>query len=373
MLASVEDSSRKTSRRVKRPANDKSTARAAAKRVTTHGRCTTESESVSTEPSSSNVSETGSFTDSSSANRALERCLSFKTETSLYEQKKADVVVGVDEVGRGCLAGPVVACACYISPTEAPKFKGVQDSKALDEPQREHVYSSLSQCSNVFFETSQRSPEDIDSTNILNETLEAMTTAVEALLPRLAAREPHQKNIKCHVLVDGNRVPPRLRDAKPRTINNSIVTLTCEPYIKGDAHVFSIAAASILAKVTRDRQLNALALQHPAYGFERHKGYATSDHVEAIQQSGVLAVHRLTFRPICSLLLADDTLWPKDRVRVELDPVERRRIRQRQIVQERKPRVTPTATLDRFLGSSSLLVLANPKALPTNTPAARCP
>ena len=178
-------------------------------------------------------------------------------------------IAGVDEAGRGPWAGPVVAAAVVLDPARLPL--GIDDSKALDEDRRQIVYDRIVACSE--FAVGIADVERIDRDNILNATLWAMSEAVAALRqrPRLT-------------LVDGNRAP-RL-DCATRTI------------VKGDAKCLSIAAASIVAKVTRDRLMADLALAHPGYGFERHKGYGTPEHKEALARLGVSPQHRRSFRPI---------------------------------------------------------------------------
>lgn len=178
-------------------------------------------------------------------------------------------VVGVDEAGRGPWAGPVVAAAVVLDPEKMPK--GIDDSKALDADAREVAYASI--VATAQFAVGIGCVERIDRDNILNATMWAMAEAVSALQvkPRLA-------------LIDGNRAP-RLK-CQHRTI------------VKGDAKCLSIAAASIIAKVTRDRIMVALGEKFPGYGFERHKGYGTPEHRESLQRLGVCEHHRRSFEPV---------------------------------------------------------------------------
>ncbi|MEW5963242.1 MAG: ribonuclease HII [Pseudomonadota bacterium] len=178
-------------------------------------------------------------------------------------------IAGVDEAGRGPWAGPVVAAAVILDPARIPV--GIADSKQLDEDAREIVYRHLVEAAQVAIAIAD--PDRIDRDNILNATMWAMAEAVRGLAcrPRLA-------------LIDGNRTP-RL-DCATRAI------------VKGDARCLSIAAASIVAKVTRDRLMVALAREHPGYGFERHKGYGTPEHQAALQRLGVSAIHRRSFKPV---------------------------------------------------------------------------
>jgi ribonuclease HII len=178
-------------------------------------------------------------------------------------------VAGIDEAGRGPWAGPVVAAAVVLDPAHLPH--GLDDSKALDEDAREAAYKRIvasARCGVGVADVAR-----IDRDNILNATLWAMQQAVAALgvRPRLA-------------LVDGNRAP-RLECAT-RTI------------VKGDAKCLSIAAASIVAKVTRDRTMVELGAAFPGYGFERHKGYGTPEHKDALARLGVTPLHRRSFRPV---------------------------------------------------------------------------
>lgn len=178
-------------------------------------------------------------------------------------------VAGIDEAGRGPWAGPVVAAAVVLDPDNIPD--GITDSKALDENGRETVYARIVATSR--FAVGIADVTRIDTDNILNATMWAMAHAVSQLeiAPRLA-------------LIDGNRAP-KIKCAT-RTI------------VRGDAKCLSIAAASIIAKVTRDRIMRELARDYPAYGFERHKGYGTPEHRDALSRHGVTPLHRRSFRPV---------------------------------------------------------------------------
>ena len=178
-------------------------------------------------------------------------------------------VAGVDEAGRGPLAGPVVAAAVTLDPDRIPP--GIADSKSLDAEQREALFPRILATCDVGVGIAE--VDRIDRDNILNATMWAMAAAVTHL-----GRPPRL------VLIDGNRAP-RLA-AATRTI------------VKGDARCLSIAAASIVAKVTRDRLMTALAGSYPGYGFERHKGYGTPEHLAAIERLGVCPEHRRSFRPV---------------------------------------------------------------------------
>ncbi len=186
-------------------------------------------------------------------------------------------IAGVDEAGRGPWAGPVVAAAVVLDLDCLPV--GIADSKALRVQERDAAFASIQKNARVGVGVADVG--QIDRDNILNATMWAMAEAVAQLeeMPRL-------------VLVDGNRRPPVGCEA--RTV------------VKGDAKCLSIAAASIVAKVTRDRLMTDLAEVYPGYGFERHKGYGTPQHREALHRLGATPIHRRSFRPVqLALGLAD--------------------------------------------------------------------
>ena len=178
------------------------------------------------------------------------------------------VICGVDEAGRGPLAGPVYAAAVILSPDRP--IEGLNDSKKLSEKKREALYDVIIENAEAYCIASA-SVAEIEEYNILGATYLAMTRAVEGLSvqPQLA-------------LIDGNRIPPQLNVA-------------AQTVIKGDAQSESIAAASILAKVTRDRLLVELDAQYPQYGFAVHKGYGTKAHTAALKEYGPCPEHRPSF------------------------------------------------------------------------------
>lgn len=180
------------------------------------------------------------------------------------------LLAGVDEVGRGSLAGDVIAAAVILDPQQP--IAGLADSKKLSVKKREQLYVEIQQKA-LAWAVARASVEEIDRLNILQASLLAMTRAVEAL-----TTQPE------HVLVDGNRLPRwRYRAAA---------------IVKGDDRVPTIAAASILAKVTRDRELVELDLRYPGYGLADHKGYPTATHLAALQRLGVTPIHRRSFGPV---------------------------------------------------------------------------
>ena len=186
------------------------------------------------------------------------------------------LLAGVDEAGRGPLAGPVVAAAVILD--ELAPIKGLRDSKVLTARARERLFDEIrarALCCSI----AQASVEEIDTLDILQATLLAMQRAVDGLRLR-----PHK------VLVDGNRLP--------------VLTMAAQAIVKGDAKVRAISAASILAKVYRDRLCQELHAQHPEYGFGGHKGYPTTAHLAALREHGPCAQHRRSFAPVRALLVA---------------------------------------------------------------------
>jgi ribonuclease HII len=189
------------------------------------------------------------------------------------EQQYAGVICGVDEAGRGPLAGPVVAAAVILDRYHVPA--GIHDSKKLSKAKRDALINDIKQHSR--WAIGSASVEEIDALNILQATKLAMKRAVEGL-----AQSPDV------ALVDGNQ-PPRL---------------SCKAVcvVKGDSLSLSIAAASIIAKVTRDEMMEDLGNQYPNYGFEKHAGYGTASHMAALATYGACAAHRKTFRPVAAAI-----------------------------------------------------------------------
>jgi len=188
------------------------------------------------------------------------------------------MIAGVDEAGRGPLAGPVVAAAVVLDPAQMPQ--GLADSKRLSAVQRERLFEDILQRA-VCHAVGSASVEEIDRLNIFKATMLAMERAVAGLRPAPLA-----------IVVDGKHTPR--------------VACPAEAIVKGDSKVPAIMAASILAKVTRDRIMDQLAIEFPAYGFERHRGYPTPDHLAALIAHGPSRVHRRSFRPVRVLLEATD-------------------------------------------------------------------
>ena len=179
-------------------------------------------------------------------------------------------VAGVDEAGRGPLAGPVVAGAVILDPHNP--IDGLQDSKRLTAARRELLYVEI-QKKALAWAVASADVGEIDRINILQATMLAMQRAVEALQPTAQ-----------YALIDGNRCP--------------VLACPAQAIVKGDSRVAAISAASIMAKVTRDREMLSLDLQYPGYGLAQHKGYPSKAHIEALENLGVTPIHRLTYAPV---------------------------------------------------------------------------
>ena len=186
-----------------------------------------------------------------------------------YFQQGYRLVAGVDEVGRGPLAGPVVAAAVILPPEEEKRILGIDDSKKLSKKKREYLAEKIKE-SAVAYAIEEVSGETIDEINILQATRLAMKRAIEKLSP-----------LPDFVLTDGNM-----------TLD---IEIPQKSIVKGDAKVASIGAASILAKVYRDKLMEDFAKTYPYYGFERNAGYGTRVHIEAIKEVGICTIHRKTF------------------------------------------------------------------------------
>jgi ribonuclease HII len=202
---------------------------------------------------------------------------SFEFEQPLWRQGIARVA-GVDEAGRGPLAGPVVAAAAILPPRWAEsglpaELSGLNDSKQLTAAQREEFFAFITSCGEIEFGIDAVDALMIDEINILQATHRAMNNALAKLNP-----------LPPHALVDGHPV-------KTLRVPQTAI-------VKGDARSYSIAAASVLAKVTRDRLMLGFHAQFPEYGFAEHKGYGTAKHLAAIEKHGACPIHRKTFAPL---------------------------------------------------------------------------
>ena len=191
----------------------------------------------------------------------------FEPQEQYYAQQGFPYVCGVDEAGRGPLAGPVYAAAVILRP-EAD-FPGLNDSKKLSEKTREALFDQIC-AQSIAYQIVSVGEDVIDEINILNATMQAMQQAVEGLCPAAS-----------FALIDGNRLPR--------------LSVPGRAIVGGDARVKSIAAASVLAKVSRDRKMYELAKQYPQYAFEKHKGYGTRLHYEMLDRYGPSPIHRQSF------------------------------------------------------------------------------
>ncbi|GAA0856047.1 ribonuclease HII [Aliiglaciecola litoralis] len=187
----------------------------------------------------------------------------------------ANYVAGVDEVGRGPLVGDVVTAAVILDPTKP--IAGLTDSKKLSEKKRDALYSLIVEGA-LCWSVGRASPQEIDELNILHATMLAMQRAVEGLTI-----------VPDFVKVDGNRLPKW--------------QYASEAIVKGDGSVAEISAASIIAKVTRDKEMQSLHERHPQYGFDAHKGYPTKAHLSRLAELGPLPEYRMSFKPVQQVLI----------------------------------------------------------------------
>lgn len=199
-----------------------------------------------------------------------------KTQLLLFEEPEYEIIAGTDEAGRGPLAGPVYA-ACVVLPKDFP-FEILNDSKKLTEAKRLEAEKIIKERALSYFIASS-SHDEIDKINILNASLLAMRRALIGVI-----KDMKKKNLPLPqiLLIDGNR-----------TFDSPI---PCKAIVKGDSKVHEIMAASILAKTERDRFMNEMAKKYPEYGFDKHAGYPTAFHKEALRKYGPCPIHRLTFK-----------------------------------------------------------------------------
>ena len=198
-----------------------------------------------------------------------------------YEIEHAGLVAGVDEAGRAPLCGPVTAAAVILDPNNIPE--GIDDSKKIPKKKREALAEAI-KASAIAYQICEANLEEIEQLNILHASMLAMRRCVERLSPA-----------PIHALIDGNRLPLEL--PCPAT-----------PIIKGDSKSLSIAAASILAKTSRDQLMQKLAEQYPGYGWERNAGYPTKEHMAALDRLGVTPHHRKSFAPVRAVILKQASL-----------------------------------------------------------------
>jgi ribonuclease HII len=197
------------------------------------------------------------------------RVRAFRTLENAIRRMGFVYVAGVDEVGRGCLAGPVVAAAVVLDPERyVPR---IGDSKTVPEPERNRLYERITRTA-IAWGVASATCDEIDTINIHQASLRAMQRAVLRMAP-----------LPDFVIVDAFRIPD--------------LPMAQRAVLHGDSRCTAIAAASIVAKVTRDRMMLELHAEDPRYGFDRHKGYATRDHLQAVAQFGYSPAHRQSFRP----------------------------------------------------------------------------
>jgi ribonuclease HII len=215
---------------------------------------------------------------------------------TLYHRHQ--LVIGVDEVGRGCLAGPVTAAAlCWLPVAQtvhhAPAIaQQVRDSKTISAPQRQKLAATI--VDHAHHALGHASVAEIDRINILRASLLAMSRALEALMIALSAREDAPTLTNIAVVVDGTHAP----QLPPALIPANSADIQLYTLINGDSQLSEVAAASIMAKVARDHHLTALAADYPAYGWDRNKGYGSQQHLAALTTHGVTPHHRRSFAPV---------------------------------------------------------------------------
>lgn len=219
----------------------------------------------------------------------------FREEKKLYK-KGFEFIAGIDEAGRGALAGPVVAAAAMIRiKKQGLRIKdylnSVKDSKQLTPKRREKIYNVITKDPNIIWSVGVVSEKVIDKINILEATKLAMKKAVNKL-----------KQKPDFLLIDGTKgLQGEYRIYPRKSVINGKIRVNQRSIKKADEKIISCAAASIIAKVTRDRMMLGLHKKYPQYGFDRHKGYGTKLHFETIKKHGSCNFHRKTFRPICMM------------------------------------------------------------------------
>ena len=217
-----------------------------------------------------------------------------------FQKKGFEVIIGVDEVGRGPLAGPVVAGAAWVNPEILEKdFELrdlIRDSKMLSEIQRGKIHKFINNNKNFILGIGEVSVETIDKINILNASLLAMRLAVDEVVEQIKNRDLSAdeiglkvENPKICVLIDGNK-------------NIQNLDLEQKLFAKGDQRIFSIATASIQAKVYRDKLMMEYHQKYPKYGFDKHKGYGTKFHIDQLNKIGACEIHRSSFAPVRKVL-----------------------------------------------------------------------
>lgn len=207
--------------------------------------------------------------------------LTRSVESGLHE-RGFRFVVGSDEAGRGCIAGPVVVASCCLLSNAQPCIQDVDDSKNLCREERNRIHDEILARPDIYAWTvAERSNVDIAESNILLATVDGFCESIESLV------EDYDLPLnETYCIVDGKKAP------------KLSIPVSCRPYVKGDSKVYTVALASILAKVTRDRIMVDAHELYPVYGFDEHKGYPTRDHIQAIHTHGPCPLHRMSFKPL---------------------------------------------------------------------------
>jgi len=210
------------------------------------------------------------------------KSLSTRSVESDLHKRGFPFIIGSDEAGRGCIAGPVVVASCCCLSYTQPSIDGVDDSKNLSEEERRRIYHEILIQPDVYAWTvAESSNVDIEESNILKATMESFRESIEDLVTQFEL--PFNET---YSIVDGKKTP------------KLSIPVPCRPYVKGDSKVYTVALASVIAKVTRDHiMINAHEL-FPEYGFNKHKGYPTRDHIQAIHTHGHCPLHRMSFKPL---------------------------------------------------------------------------
>ena len=223
-----------------------------------------------------------------------------QTEELLVAQNYTHVI-GIDEAGAGCLAGPVTVCSCYI-PLHV-EIKGINDSKKISENKRNKIYKQLIEHPDVKYVVVHIDHNKIDEINILQARFLGMKQSYDQLIQNLGLTDTS----KHAVLIDGNQIPPAMKSKvnnnnsntnNSNTNTNNSIAPYIESIVKGDGKCYCIAAASIIAKVTRDQLMINMDQSYPGYSFTDHKGYGTKKHYEALEKLGPSIIHRRTFKGV---------------------------------------------------------------------------
>ncbi len=204
----------------------------------------------------------------------------------------SNYIIGVDEAGRGPLAGSVYAAAVLYDLNNQPIFSGLNDSKKLTAKKRDNLFTDIQQAT-LFSSIQSSSVEEIDSINILQATLLAMKRAIESVIDFIISSLNKPLGSIQKIYIDGNQSPK---------LSTQYRHLPLETIIQGDAIMPIISAASVLAKVARDREMEALSLVYPEYCFDKHKGYGTKLHLETLRKHGPCEIHRKSFAPVRQLV-----------------------------------------------------------------------